>query len=115
MSVFVKFFFEKVIYSDGSDKSFKKQNDKVYSPVFGEFMKENHHGMITHKTPNRPYSFALSENENRTIAQQQQMEYYGHYVNPITGLPSFPDYITQEDRQLEELRRMDGTNRWMNQ
>nr|CAG4713781.1 unnamed protein product [Naegleria fowleri] len=65
-------------------------------------------GMISHTSQN-PYTFP---SHNDTI-NQVKMEFYGHYVNPITGLPSFPDYMTRDEMQLEELRRMDGTNDWM--
>ncbi|KAG2379068.1 hypothetical protein C9374_007706 [Naegleria lovaniensis] len=90
---------------------------QVWRNFSNNFSSENssphhHGGMISHTSQNPYYNFIPSNSND--IAHEVKMELYGHYVNPITGLPSFPDYITQDEMQLEELRRMDGTNDWMN-
>ena len=97
--IFIKQFYLKVV-----PKRRKKQSTN-------NTMVSSHNGMIQHVTAN-PYQTNPFANQDE-LAYQQKVEYYGRYINPITGLPSFPDYMTQDERQLEEIRRMDGTNRWM--
>ena len=96
--IFIKQFYLKVV-----PKRRKKQSNNTTV--------SSHNGMIQHVTTN-PYQKYPFANQDE-LAYQQKAEYYGRYINPITGLPSFPDYMTQDERQLEEIRRMDGTNRWM--
>ncbi len=66
---------------------------------------QTHVPTITHVT-NNPYKSTepMDSTYNTNAAYDQVVDYYGHYVSQ-TGLPSFPEFLINEERQMERLIR----------
>jgi hypothetical protein len=65
----------------------------------------SHVPTISHVTKN-PYKFneRMDSTHNVRAAYDQVVDYYGHYTTQ-TGLPTFPEFLVDEETQLERLVR----------